>query len=112
MLAGQAGTAATRLRPGRATDSYGDDVESWDAPERKRIPRAQLQRGPSTETEGERHLLEDEALLLIIGAFPLTEADRVEADGAVWRVDGTPRVRRSLATGSHVAARLKRLTTL
>jgi hypothetical protein len=112
VLTGQASTAATRLRPGRSTDTYGDEVETWDAPDRKRIPRAQLQRGPSTETEGERPLLEDEALLLIIGAFSLSETDRVEADGHTWRVDGTPLVRRSLATGSHVAARLKRLKTL
>ncbi|WWV91842.1 head closure Hc1 [Microbacterium phage phiMiGM15] len=111
MLAGQSGAAVTRLRPGTTTDTYGDDVESWTAAERKRIPRAQLQRGPSTETEGERRLLENEALLLIIGAFDLTEDDRVEFAGLVWRVEGTPLVRRSLATGTHVSARLSRVTT-
>ncbi|MEO2133384.1 MULTISPECIES: hypothetical protein [unclassified Microbacterium] len=95
-----------RLRPGRRTDSVGDEVTSWDTPTSKRIPRAVVDDAQGGTTQGR---IDGTADLLIIGAFDIVSGDRVEYRGEVWRIDGKPITRRSLATGDVVEVRLKRL---
>ncbi|GAA2230224.1 head-tail adaptor protein [Herbiconiux moechotypicola] len=83
--------AVYRLRPGTVTDSYGDPVESWTSPVRAAIPFADFSTRDADEDETSTGSSTSEtATLTIRGVFDLTEEDRVEVDGLVWRVDGPP----------------------
>ncbi len=111
MLASDSKIGAYRLRPGVVTDSYGEESASWDTP--RRFPLRGAQDQPVTtvdEDNATRRVVDDERLLLISRRVDLTSADRVELlDGTVWRVDGTPAVRRGLASGYQTTVALKRL---
>jgi head-tail adaptor len=96
-----------RLRPTTSLDSLGDPVESWEAPERTRLRRAECQTAAEAETG---LLLEHERRLFVAGVADLTAADRIEAEGETWLVDGTPVVRRALAAGTVTVAKLTRLS--
>lgn len=107
------GDIVYRLRARVERDSIGDEVRSWDNPERTRIPRATLEAptasaSNSSRTVGSVVVLEGERRLLIVGEFDLKPTDRVEAAGEIWRVDGEPGVKRGLVVGTHTAAILKR----
>jgi hypothetical protein len=54
----------TRLRAGTRTDSDGDPVESWDSPDRLRLPRAFVGDPDSEETEapGENRITAERVL--------------------------------------------------
>lgn len=96
-----------RLRAGMAEDSYGDPVESWDTPERVRIPGASVQDVSVVEDNGvSRRILRGEKTLYAPGSVDLTKDDRVEVDGEVWQVDGNPERRRGLASSAYTTARL------
>jgi len=98
-----------RLRPGQTTDSYGDPVESWDAPERVRLRNADVQGISSEETDiATREALAMQRRLFVRGKADLREGDRIERKGEIWRVDGKPVVRRTLATGYYTRATLTR----
>lgn len=98
-----------RLRAVAGVDSYGDPVESWDAPERVRLVGATVQDVRAEETEGiVRRVIRGEKALFVPGAADLTENDRVEITGEVWRVNGTPTVRRGLASRVYTTATLTR----
>lgn len=94
-----------RLRPGSGTDSYGDPVESWTTPERVLLRGAIVQDAKSEETGA---ILRGEKVLLIPGKADLTEADRVEFDGEIWRVNGVPSVKAGLASREFTVASLTR----
>lgn len=98
-----------RLRPSTVLDSVGDPVLSWASPQRSPIPRAQVQETPGAVaiTVGVRE--EGEAVLLIVGRADLTAADRIEANGHVWRFETAPTARPSLASGVLTEALLKRI---
>lgn len=95
-----------RLRATATTDSYGDPVDGWAAPERVRLHGAEVQPRKSAETGA---ILTDEAALYVKGRADLTEADRIEFGGTVYTVDGKPIVRRGLATGTTTSANLVRV---
>ena len=100
-----------RLRAGVTEDSYGDPVESWDTPERVRIPGASVQDVSVVEDNGvSRRINRGERTLYAPGAIDLTKDDRVEVDGEVWQVDGTPEARRGLASGTFTTARLTQIS--
>jgi hypothetical protein len=103
--------AVFRLRPRTTTDSYGDPVASWDDPERARLRGAQLQAtGPGNDEEESPsgNASEDHRRLIVPGTPSLTETDRIEADGEVWRIDGTPVIRRGIASSAYTTAELRR----
>jgi head-tail adaptor len=98
-----------RLRPGVATDGYGDPVASWDNPDSKLLPRAELQAVSSDETESARATkLTNERVLFVPYAADLTDSDRVKVGAEVWRVDGEVLVRRGLASPVYTTANLVR----
>lgn len=103
------GPKVYRLRAAVGVDSYGDPVEDWDAPVRERLYRAIVQE-PTTEevdTSGKR-LVTGERVLFSPGALDLTADDRIEVDGEVWRVSGTPKTRQGFAMGVYTSATLTR----
>jgi hypothetical protein len=102
-----------RLRATEQTDSYGDLVaDDWNDPSRVVLNRAELQSPASTETEGATGTTNSsERVLFVLGTPDLLSTDRIEVDGEVWRVDGTPRVRRGLATTVYTTAKLIRSAT-
>lgn len=96
-----------RLDAGETTDSYGDPVEDWSAPVKTRLPGAKVEHAETVEEEGTtRYVRRDERVLFAPGSPALTREDRVEVDGQVWRVNGTPNFRRGLASGAYVTATL------
>ncbi|CCQ44316.1 hypothetical protein ARTSIC4J27_240 [Pseudarthrobacter siccitolerans] len=100
-----------RLRPGAGVDSYGDPVESWDAPERVLLRGATVQSVSVVEDEGTtRHVIRGEKTLYAPGSVDLTAADRIECNGQIWRVEGDPVVRRGLASTVYTTAALERIT--
>ncbi|QPX62342.1 head closure Hc1 [Arthrobacter phage Tbone] len=100
-----------RLRPGTKTDSYGDTVESWDAPERTLLRGATVQSVSVVEEEGTvRHVLRGEKTLYAPGVVDLTANDRIEVDGEIWRVDGDPVPRAGLASAVYTTAALERVS--
>lgn len=111
LLSPVSGPTVTRLRPGSGTDSYGDPVESWDAPARFALKGATVQDVSVIEDEGTvRHIIRGQKTLYIPGAADLTAADRVEIDGEVWRVDGPPKIRAGLASAVYTTAALTLVT--
>jgi hypothetical protein len=100
-----------RLRAGVAVDSYGDPVESWDAPERVRLKGASVQNVSVIEEEGTaRHIIRGRKTLYAPGRVDLTAHDRIEAGGEVWKVAGDPVVRAGLASCVYTTAELERVT--
>lgn len=98
-----------RLRATAGTDSYGDPVESWTNPTKTRLRGAHVQASQTDEDEGnDRRTIRDEKTLFVPGAADLTENDRIEIDGRVWRVNGLPVVRRGLGSSSYTTATLTR----
>ncbi|AYN58490.1 head closure Hc1 [Arthrobacter phage Liebe] len=101
-----------RLRAGTTTDSYGDPVESWDAPDRVRLRGASVQDVTVAEGEGvARRVIRREWTLFAPGAVDLTADDRVEYEGDVWRVDGDPATKRGLGSAVYTVCALTRVTT-
>jgi hypothetical protein len=101
---------AYRLRATVAADAYGDPVLSWEEPERTPLAKATVQAVTSTETDRPTGVrLTDARALFVPGVADLTAADRVEIDGEVWRVDGTPAVLRGLVSGVYTTASLVRV---
>lgn len=101
--------AVYRLRAVAAVDSYGDPVESWTTPERVRLTGATVQDVRAEEVEGAvRRTISGEKVLFVPGAADLTENDRVEVSGAVWRVNGPPSVLRGLGSSTFTTANLTR----
>lgn len=113
MLAGQ-GQRVYILRPTEELDSYGDPVRLvWDASRftERPIRRGTLRLGPTEATEqGGRALQADEAELLVVGRVPdIGTHDRIGLDPSrVYRLEGVPVTRRSLASGTLTAVPLKR----
>jgi head-tail adaptor len=104
--------AVYRLRAGSTVDSYGDPVESWTAPQRTLLKGATVQDVNTEEVEGAtRTLVRGEKALYAPGAIDLTEDDRIEVDGVVWRVNGLPNVRRGLASSVYTTATLTRVSS-
>lgn len=98
-----------RLRATATTDSYGDPVESWTTPTRTLLKGAHVQAAQTDEVDGDdRHTIRDEKTLFVPGAADLTEGDRIEIDGLVWRVNGLPTVRRGLGSSTFTTATLTR----
>jgi hypothetical protein len=111
LLSATAGPPVYWLLPGIVEDSYGDPVESWDAPERKRLHGAAVQEVTSVEDDDSvRPLLTDERRLFVPGKVPIRPEHRIESDGDVWRVDGKPITRRGLASSVYTTATLRRLS--
>lgn len=111
LLSSRASATVTRLRAGTTLDSDGDPVESWAVPVRALLRGAQVQPVSSTEDDGARRLIEGEALLIVPGSPDLKATDRVEVGAEVWRVNGTPVVRRGLASGSYTSVALTRIAS-
>lgn len=110
--AGTTTPAVYRLRSTSALDSDGDSVESWDTPERTLLRAAVVQPVSTKEEDGViRRLVSDEYLLLVPGFPDLKATDRVEYEGDVWRIDGTPIRRRAQGSGSYTTAPLTRVAT-
>lgn len=100
-----------RLRYRVGLDSYGDPTESWDSPDRSPLKGATWSDVEVEEAEtASGRIVRKERRLRIPGAADLTEKDRVDLSGEVWRVDGPPLVRRGLALGVETVAVLRRLT--
>ncbi|AYN57730.1 head-to-tail stopper [Arthrobacter phage DrManhattan] len=98
-----------RLRAVAGTDSYGDPVESWTTPTKTLLRGAHVQAAQTDEDDGnDRRTIRDEKTLFVPGAADLTENDRIEIDGRVWRVNGLPTVRRGLGSGTYTTATLTR----
>lgn len=98
-----------RLRAGAGVDSYGDPVESWDTPERVKLTGATVQDVRAEEVDGAiRRIVRGEKALFVPGTADLTENDRVEVSGEVWRVNGAPTVRIGLASRVYTTASLTR----
>lgn len=98
-----------RLRATATTDSYGDPVESWTTPERVLLKGAHVQVATTNEVDGDdRHIIRGEKTLFVPGAVDLTENDRIEVEGLVWRVNGVPVVRRGLGSLTYTTANLTR----
>lgn len=114
MITSSTASPVYRLRAGTVTDSYGDPVESW-APadvSRERLRGAAVQAPSSTEESSPAaSQLTNERRLFAPSRLDLTDADRVEVDGVVWRVEGVPVVRRGLASGVYTTATLSRFTS-
>jgi hypothetical protein len=99
--------AVYRLRAGTTTDSYGDPVEDWSNPERTPLPGASVQFVEAVEEDGViRYIRQDERVLFAPGAPEITREDRIEVDGEIWRVHGTPNYRRGLASTAFVTVAL------
>lgn len=103
------GPKVYRLRASQGVDSYGDPVESWDAPERVRLYRAVVQEPTTVEEESPgKRVVSGERALYAPSALDLVSGDRIEVDGEVWRVQGEPKVRRGFAMGVYTSATLAR----
>lgn len=108
MLFGSTKPPVFRLRPGTTTDSYGDPVESWDAPASVRLPRADVHGVVAEETDAaDRRVLTDYRDLFIPYAADLTAADRIQYLGKVWTIEGAPVVTRGLLIGAQTTAKLR-----
>ena len=111
MILNGRGSAVYRLRQGTAPDSYGDLVASWETPSRVRLPGAQVQDVSTEEVDGAaRTIVRGEKVLFVPRVADLVDADRIEADGETWRVEGVPTVRRGFALGVYTTATLHRTT--
>lgn len=111
MILNGRGPAVYRLRQGTEPDSYGDLVASWASPSRTRLPGAQVQDVSTEEVDGAaRKIVRGEKVLFVPRAVDLVAADRIEADGETWRVEGTPTLRRGFALGVYTTAILHRTT--
>jgi hypothetical protein len=111
LLSASSSAPLYRLRAGIRLDSDGDPVESWATPERVLLRGAKVQPVSSTEDDGARRLIEGEALLIVPGSPDLKASDRVEIDADQWRVNGTPLVRRGLASGAYTSVALTRIAS-
>jgi hypothetical protein len=101
-----------RLRAVERADSVGDTVRTWDAPERTRIRGADIQEVASTSDGVTVVRSNNERRLLIDGPRPdLTELDRIEYRGEVWRIDGEPLTKPALAMDTLTVAKLVRHVT-
>lgn len=99
-----------RQRARISTDSYGDPVEDWTAPDEVKIPRAEIQAIPGDEAESyTADELTNSRRLYVPYAYDLTAADRIrDADGKVWRVYGDPIVWPAVASTVYTSAELRR----
>lgn len=105
ILQNPSGPPVYRLRASTGTDSYGDPVEGWDTPDRLRLRGATVQDVSVVEDEGvERRIIRGQKRLYIPGKADVTEDDRVEVDGEVWKVDGTPVFRTGLGSSRYTTA--------
>jgi hypothetical protein len=100
------------LTPGVVTDSYGDPIESWDTPERVRLPGAAVEApgaSGSSTSEVETPTLDtlhNSRVLHVPRRLALTSRHRIEAEGSQWHVVGEPLVRvGALSTFTRVALR-------
>jgi hypothetical protein len=101
-----------RLRAGVGVDSYGDPVESWDAPDRLILRGATVQDLSTVEDEGPaKRVIRGEKVLFAPGLADVRAEDRIEHRGEVWKVNGDPIVKRGLASAPFTFAALDRVTT-
>ncbi|QNO12671.1 head-to-tail stopper [Arthrobacter phage Snek] len=102
-------TPVYRLRAVAALDSYGDPIESWAAPAKTRLFGARVQDTKTDEEDSTgRRIVRGEKTLFAPGVADLTEDDRIEYEGQIWRVNGVPSVRRGLGSLSFTTAYLTR----
>lgn len=99
--------AVYRLRPTIRTDLYGDSRQDWSDPERVLLRGAVIQ-SPKTEEADLDGLLEGKRNLYVDGTVDLGAYDRIECDGQVWTIEGTPTFRRGLTGKGFTTARLAR----
>lgn len=105
------GSPVVRLRAARREDSYGDVVEDWTVPERKRLFHVDVQDVSSVEEDGvTRRLVTDQRRLAIRGVADVTVRDRIELDGDAWKVDGDPVVVRPRVGVPFTIVQLLRIT--
>jgi head-tail adaptor len=106
------GAPIYRLRCAITMDSYGSPHEDWSAPYRHRLPGARVQDVSNNEVEGiERRLIRGERLLFVPGRCDLTDDDRVDVGGEIWRVSAYPTVRVGLASAVYTTATLVRVSS-
>lgn len=98
------------LLPTQGTDSYGDPVETWDPPQRVKLPRgAQVQDRDSEEDGGElKRLGRSEKVLYCPGPPRFDKGARIEHLGETYRVDGDPVVHRGLRGAVYTSSTLTR----
>jgi len=100
-----------KLTPRTVSDSYGDPVLSWDDADKDELPGATWEDVTSEEdANGNRRLVSNTRQLFVPGRCRITQQDRVEIRGEVWRVDGDPIDREGMAMGVYTVAKLTRKT--
>jgi len=106
-----------RLRPGVTLDSDGDPTESWEQPDRLRLPKATVQESSSEDEDGlsqralgSKRLTRSGRKVFLPYRADVVANDRVEIDGQVWRVDGNPNPRAGLSTTVYTTVTLARLS--
>lgn len=101
------GEAVFLLSPSVVADSYGDETESWANPTRIRLRGAGVESPATTGDEvPDLETIRNTRVLQAPGRPAITSRDRIEAEGATWRVDGDPIVRiGALDTFTRVALR-------
>lgn len=88
------GAAVFLLSPSVVADSYGDETESWASPTRIRLRGASLESPATTGDEApDVETIRNSRILLVPSRPAISARDRIEAEGATWRVDGDPIVR-------------------
>jgi hypothetical protein len=98
-----------RLRAAPAVDTYGEPLDGWGAPSRRRLLRATVQSESTSEEDGTtRRLRTDERVLYVAGVVDLTADDRIEHEGLVYLIDGEPVTDRALASAPLTTAKLRR----
>lgn len=100
---------AVTVRRAARTVSRGSSVMDWDAASEHVLKRCSVQPAQTVRTTGDRTLaIADGATLYAPFGADVEAGDRIEFEGAVYEVDGSPMTYRS-ATGavSHMEVPLK-----
>jgi hypothetical protein len=82
------------LTPSTVADSYGDETESWANPTRIRLRGASVESPATVGDEApDLETIRNTRVLLVPSRAHITTRDRIEAEGATWRIEGDPIVR-------------------
>lgn len=106
------------LSPRTRTDSYGDTVSDWSNPTQTVLPGATIQTRTTADKDINVGTTTERQAVLIVQGQPggvlslVTNDSRVMQDDLVWRVNGSPNIKRGLMFGNtHLTATLARTTT-
>jgi len=105
-MGGLLNTTVTRLRPGTATDAWGNQTPDWGAADRLDIP-ARVQQAAASEDTLDRDQQTGQFLIFLPAGADVAGSDRIEWAGRTLELVGPPAPMDAYTAAHHVEARAR-----